>query len=115
VSSSARTHRRVRADAHYLTQVTSNRTLQCVQVTDAPAAIVRLSARPSENVRVTTLNSRLVHAMRKIYDDEDVGQVRGIPNGGMQGVVVVVVFGVARAERRRRREEVARDLSANDE
>jgi hypothetical protein len=53
--------------------------------------------------------------MRKIYDDEDVGQVRGIPNGGMQGVVVVVVFGVARAERRRRREEVARDLSANDE
>jgi hypothetical protein len=33
----------------------------------------------------------------------------------MQGVAVVVVFGVAGAGRRRRREEVARDLSANDE
>jgi hypothetical protein len=29
--------------------------LQCVQVTDAPAAIVRPSVRPSKNVRVTTL------------------------------------------------------------
>jgi hypothetical protein len=42
-----------------LSQVTSKRTLQCVQVTDAPAAIVRssvdLSVRLSENVRVTTL------------------------------------------------------------
>jgi hypothetical protein len=46
---------RVRADAAVLPQVTSKRTLQCVQVTDAPAAIVRSSVRPSENVRVTTL------------------------------------------------------------
>jgi hypothetical protein len=30
-------------------------TLQCVQVKDAPAAIVRSSVRPSENVRVTTM------------------------------------------------------------
>jgi hypothetical protein len=36
-------------------QVTSNRMLQCVQVTDAPAAIVRSSVRPSENVRMTTM------------------------------------------------------------
>jgi hypothetical protein len=40
-----------------LSQVTSKRTLQCVQVTDAPAAIVRSSVRPSENVRVTTLSA----------------------------------------------------------
>jgi hypothetical protein len=38
-----------------LFQVTSKMTLQCVQVTDAPAAIVRPSVRPSENVRLTTL------------------------------------------------------------
>jgi hypothetical protein len=36
-------------------QVISKRTLQCVQVTDASAAIVRSSVRPSENVRVTTM------------------------------------------------------------
>jgi hypothetical protein len=30
----------VRADASILSQLTSKRTLQCVQVTDAPAAIV---------------------------------------------------------------------------
>jgi hypothetical protein len=29
--------------------------LHCVQVTDAPVAIVRSSVRPSENVRVTTM------------------------------------------------------------
>jgi hypothetical protein len=57
---SARTQASVRADAAVLPQVTSKRTLQCVQVTDAPAAIVRSSVRPSvrpsENVRVTTLD-----------------------------------------------------------
>jgi hypothetical protein len=37
---------RVRADGSVLSQVTSKRTLQCVQVTDAPAAIVRPSVRP---------------------------------------------------------------------
>jgi hypothetical protein len=37
----------VRADASVLPQVTSKRTLQCVQVTDAPAAIVRPSVCPS--------------------------------------------------------------------
>jgi hypothetical protein len=45
---STRTLVRVRADAAVLPQVTSKRTLQCVQVTDAPAAIVRLSVRPSD-------------------------------------------------------------------
>jgi hypothetical protein len=39
-----------------LSQVTSKRTLLCVQVTDALAAIVRSSVRPSENVRVTTMD-----------------------------------------------------------
>jgi hypothetical protein len=38
-----------------LSQVTSKRTLQCVQVTDAPTAIVRSFVRPSENIRVTTM------------------------------------------------------------
>jgi hypothetical protein len=55
----ARTHPCVRADAAVLPQVTSKKTLQCVQVTDAPTAIVqssvRPSVRPSENVRVTIL------------------------------------------------------------
>jgi hypothetical protein len=36
----------VRADASFLPEVTSKRTLQCVQVTDAPAAIIRPSVRP---------------------------------------------------------------------
>jgi hypothetical protein len=44
-----------------LPQVTSKRTLQCVQVTDAPADIVQSSdcssVRPSENVRVTTMEA----------------------------------------------------------
>jgi hypothetical protein len=40
-------------------QVTSKRTLQSVQVTDAPAAIVRSSVRPSENVRTTTMTGSL--------------------------------------------------------
>jgi multisubunit Na+/H+ antiporter MnhB subunit len=56
--------------------------------------------------------------MRKMNDNEDVGQVRGVPDGGMQGVAVVVfvvVFCVVGARRRRRQEEVARDLSVNDE
>jgi hypothetical protein len=52
---SARTHVHVRADASVLSQVTSIKTLQCIQVTDAPAAIVRPSGRPSVIVRVTTL------------------------------------------------------------
>jgi hypothetical protein len=39
------------ADAAVLPQVTSKRTLQCVQVTDAPAAIVRSSVRPSVRKR----------------------------------------------------------------
>jgi hypothetical protein len=44
-------HVRVRAGASVLPQVTSKKTLQCVQVTDAPAAIVRLSVRyrPRDN------------------------------------------------------------------
>jgi hypothetical protein len=37
----------VRADASVLPQVISKRTLQCVQVTVTPAAIVQLSVRPS--------------------------------------------------------------------
>jgi hypothetical protein len=42
---------RVRADTSVLPQVTSKRTLQCVQVTDAPAAFVRPSVhyRPRDN------------------------------------------------------------------
>jgi hypothetical protein len=64
-ATSARTHCRIRADASVsarthlvLSQVTSKRTLQCVEVTDAPVAIVRSSVRPFENVRVTTLPDR---------------------------------------------------------
>jgi hypothetical protein len=38
---------RIYADASVLSQVTSKRMLQCVQVMDAPAAIVRPSVRPS--------------------------------------------------------------------
>jgi hypothetical protein len=48
---SVRTHVGVRADGSVLPQVTSQRTLQYVQVTDAPAAIVRPSVRyrPCDN------------------------------------------------------------------
>jgi hypothetical protein len=46
---------RVRVDASVLSQVTSKKTLQCVQVTDAPADIVQPSVRLSVIVRVTTL------------------------------------------------------------
>jgi hypothetical protein len=53
---SARTLGCVRADAGVLVQVTSNRTLQCVQVTDAPRpSSDRPSVCLSENVRVTTM------------------------------------------------------------
>jgi hypothetical protein len=44
-------------------QVTSKRTLQCVQVTDAPAAIIRLFVHPSENVCVTTFGLHTVFSM----------------------------------------------------
>jgi hypothetical protein len=50
-----RTLGRVRADGCVLSEVTSKQTLQCVQVTDAPAAIVRPSVRSSVIIRVTTL------------------------------------------------------------
>jgi hypothetical protein len=50
-SASARAHRRFRTDGSVLPQVTSKRTLQCVQVTDAPAAIVRSSVRSSARYR----------------------------------------------------------------
>jgi hypothetical protein len=46
---------RVRSNVAVLLHVTSKSTLQCVQVTDAPVAIVRSSVRLSENVCVTTL------------------------------------------------------------
>jgi hypothetical protein len=50
-NASSRTHVRVLADASVLPQVTSKRTLQCVQVTDAPAAIVQLTVRLSVRYR----------------------------------------------------------------
>jgi hypothetical protein len=57
-AASARTHPSVHTDALVsarmdlvLSLVTSKRTLQCVQVTDAPAAIVRSSIRPSVQKR----------------------------------------------------------------
>jgi hypothetical protein len=52
----------VRADARVLPQVTSKKTLQCVQLTDAPAAIVRPSVRkrPRDNhgMGVVTIHGR---------------------------------------------------------
>jgi hypothetical protein len=51
-----RTDATVRADGSvFFTRVTSKWTLQCGQVTDTLAAIVRPSVRPSVIVRVTTL------------------------------------------------------------
>jgi hypothetical protein len=59
---SARTHH-VRADASVLPQVTSKKTLQCVQVTDAPAAIFRPSIRkrPRDNPGGSGAPFPLVH------------------------------------------------------
>jgi hypothetical protein len=61
VRTPSRPHGRIGASVRtrtVLAQVTSKRMLQCVQIMDAPAAIVRPSGhpdvRPSENVRVTT-------------------------------------------------------------
>jgi hypothetical protein len=61
---SARTHPSVHADGSVLPHVTSKRTLQCVQVTDAPAAIVRPSPRyrPHDN---PAFNSSLPPGMSK--------------------------------------------------
>jgi hypothetical protein len=92
VDASARTHL-------VLFQVTSKRTLQCVQVTDAPAAIVRSSVcssfRPSENVRVTTLARTGIDPMaQKLKANLIHGSKRGCPTGcrteGPDGVVPTV-------------------------